>query len=186
MLNSAQHLLVLISIILGLGIREILTGARFSVVNARGDADAWLMYLSGLLVLIAIVQFWWYLFIVANRDLWGANFFLFAGTLVRPALLYISAASVFPLPGSDRRDDHYLRNRALIFGPLGLFEFLSFVESAINLGTIWHPAHGYHAAFITISIMLSVSRRRVLHRVLVPTTFILALAFIALFSLTLK
>lgn len=174
------------SIILGLGIRELLVGGRSAAVSkARADLTT-LPFLAAALVLIAIVQFWWYLFIVANRGVWSGNFFLFAGTLLRPTLLFLSAASVFPNPGS--REDvaaHYFDNRAFIYLPLAIYELQNLVESAVNLGTINHPAHLFHLLFTGGAICLAVSANRTLHLWLVPILLLASTVFIAAFSLRL-
>lgn len=186
-MNSAQHLLVLMSIILGLGIRELLVGGRSAAVSRTRAELSILPFLAGILVLIAVVQFWWYLFIVANRGVWSGNFFLFAGTLLRPALLFLSAASVFPNPG--RREDisaHYFDNRGFIYMPLAIFEMQNLVESTLSLGTIGHPAHLFHLLFIGGAICLAVSANRRLHLWLVTILLLLSIIFIAAFSLRLE
>lgn len=73
-MNSSQHLLVLMSIILGFGIRELLVGGRAAAVGRPRSRLSFVPFLAGTLVLVAIVQFWWYLFIVANRGNWGGQF----------------------------------------------------------------------------------------------------------------
>lgn len=186
-MNSSQHLLVLMSIILGLGIRELLVGGRAAAVGRRRADLNVLPFLAGVLVLIAIVQFWWYLFIVANRGVWAGNFFLFAATLLRPALLFLSAASVFPPPGS--REDivlHYFRNRGFIYVPLAIFEAQNLLESAANLGTFLHPAHLFHMLFTAGTVALAVTSSERLHKFLLPLGLLLSAVFIAAFSLKLN
>lgn len=185
-MNSSQHLLVLMSIILGFGIRELLVGGRAAAVDRPSGELSILPFLAGLLVLIAIVQFWWYLFIVANRGAWGGNFFLFAATLLRPALLFLSAASVFP--SAESRENlavHYFRNRRFIYLPLAIFELQNLIESAGNLGTVLHPAHVFHLLFMAASVTLAVSASPRLHKVLLALLFVLVGIFIAGFSLSL-
>lgn len=186
-MNSSEHLLVLMSIILGLGIRDLLVGGRAAAMARPDEGRSLLPFLAGLLILIATVQFWWYLFIVANRGLWAGNFFLFAATLLRPGLLFLSAASVFP-PAGGQGDvaAHYFRNRVFIFLPLAVFEVQNFVESAVNLGTVWHPAHVFHVMFTAGTVALAISQNERLHRVLLFAGLFLSVIFIASFSLRLN
>lgn len=184
--NSSQHLLVLMSIILGLGIRELLVGGRAAAVERPRTELSLLPFLAAALVLIAIVQFWWYLFIVANRGVWSGNFFLFAATLLRPALLFLSSASVFPAASSrEDLERHYFRNRGFIYLPIAIFEAQNLVESAANLGTLLHPAHAFHFVFIAGTITLSISASTKLHKVLLIAGLLLSAFFIAAFSLRL-
>lgn len=175
------------SIILGLGIRELLVGGRAAAVERPRGALVLLPFLAGVLVLIATVQFWWYLFIVANRGAWAGNFFLFAATLLRPALLFLASASVFPPPGSgEPLDRHYFRNRGFIFVPMAIFEAQNMFESAANLGTLLHPAHIFHLIFIVMTVVLAISRSAWLHKMLLSSALLLASVFIATFSLSLN
>jgi hypothetical protein len=185
-MNSSAHLLVLMSIILGLGIRDLLVGGRAAAIDRPREDLALLPFLAGLLVLLATVQFWWYLFIVANRDVWGTNFFLFATVLLRPALLFLSAASVFPPAGQPGNlADHYFRNRGFIYLPLAAFELHNLVESATNLGTLRHAAHIFHVLFTIACVVLAFSSSRKLHRILLSLLLVSALVFIGAFSLRL-
>lgn len=185
-MNSSEHLLVLMSIILGLGICELLVGARAAAVNRSLTNATRLPFLAGALVLIASVQFWWYLFIVAERGVWSGNFFLFAATLFRPMLLFLSGASVFPSPGSrDDIADHYFRNRGFIFLPLALFEAQNLIESSLNLGTLIHPAHLFHIVFTAGCVALAISSSEKIHKVLLMIGLLLAAVFIGVFSLRL-
>lgn len=186
-MNSAQHLLVMMSIILGFGIRELLSGGRAMVADRPRREFRILPLLAGALILVAIVQFWWYLFIVANRGVWGGNFFVFAATLLRPGLLFLSAASVFPPPGSHHDPvPYYFRNRAFIYLPLAVFEVQNLVESALNLGTLRHPAHLFHGVFIAVGIVLAISARETVHKVFLPLLLALVAIFIASFSLQIE
>ena len=174
------------SIILGLGIRELLVGGRAAAVSRAKAELSILPFLAGALVLIAIVQFWWYLFIVANRGVWAGNFFLFAATLLRPALLFLSAASVFPPPGGrEGIGSHYFANRGFIYLPLAIFEAQNLIESAVNLRTLLHPAHIFHLVFTGGVITLAVSRNTQLHKVFLLIGLLLSALFIAAFSLRL-
>lgn len=186
-MSSAQHLLVLMSIILGFGIRDLLVGGRAAAMIRPWKSSSILPFFAGTLVLVAIVQFWWYLFIVANRGVWGENFFLFAATLLRPGLLFLSAASIFPPPDGQRDlAAHYFRNRGFIYLPLAIFEGQNFIESAVNLGTVFHPAHLFHLVFIAISVALAVSASARRHLQLLALLLVLVAMFIATFSLRLE
>lgn len=57
-MNSSRHLLVLMSIILGFGIREPLGGERAAAVGRPAAGMSILPFAAGLLVLLAIVQSW--------------------------------------------------------------------------------------------------------------------------------
>lgn len=184
-MESSQHLLVLTSIILGFGIMELMNGARTAAMGRA--AVGWTPYLAGLLVLIALVQFWWYAFIVAERGGWSGNFFVFAASLLPPTLLYLSASSIFPERGADEQTaaGHYIANRRFIWLPLVVFEGQNLIESAANLGTIRHPAHLFHLAFMLIPLVLAFSTVPRTHRVGVGLMLVMAAVFIGVFSLTL-
>ncbi|MGF1549375.1 MAG: hypothetical protein ACFBQW_02405 [Sphingomonadaceae bacterium] len=185
-MNGPQHLLVLMSIVLGLAIRELLVGLRVSAPLIRDKTVGILPLAAGLLVLIIIVQFWWYLYGVSQNAGWTLNFFLFAAVFFRAALLFLSASSVFPTLVAGRPPgEHYMHNRGWIYVPILIYEGQNLAESAYRLETLLHPAHLFHLIFMLLALIAAVSSRPRVHIWVLGLGYLLFLVFVAAFNLRL-
>lgn len=99
------YLSVLISIVLGLGVTELLAGVQ-RLVHARERVRFhWLSLTWSGLVFVTLVQWWWAAFGFRHRTDW--DFFSFLLILLVPVLLYLAAALV--LPPADERGRYDLR-----------------------------------------------------------------------------
>jgi len=93
-MDEFNYLAVLISIILGLGITQLLTGLG-KLINTRANVRwywpvaAW----TGFLLIIHI-QTWWAMFGLRNHKEW--DFLAFLVVLLQPILLYLLSALVLP------------------------------------------------------------------------------------------
>ncbi len=93
-MNPFEHLAVLISIILGLGISHLLSNVH-ELVQARARVRFhWLPIIWSTLVFIGLVQWWWASFGMHGQREW--NFFYFLFVLLKPVSAYLSAAAVLP------------------------------------------------------------------------------------------
>ena len=111
-MNLFEFLLVIVSIVLGLGIGELLGGL---VRILRGDlAPGWLHSLWMLIVFQLQVQLAWALWGLRAREQWLYPEFLLL--LLAPMLLYLTAAVLFPAAASNENlDIHLLRRRRPFF-----------------------------------------------------------------------
>jgi hypothetical protein len=92
--DEFQYLTVLVSIILGLGVTQLLTGAG-RLVQARARVRAYAPALVWLALLLLIhVQSWWAMFDM--RDHQGWTFPKFLVVLAHPICLYLMTALVLP------------------------------------------------------------------------------------------
>jgi len=119
--DQFEHVMVLISVILGLGIAQILLGlARIVDWHASTDkrSDLCLSHLAWLIhVLIWMVLFWWWQFRIAEADRnWTLGLYLF---LVLYAIsLFLLAVTLVPLSGEriDSFRSFFLERRRWFFG----------------------------------------------------------------------
>jgi hypothetical protein len=93
-MDAFAHLSVLISIVLGLGITNLLLGfARIVQMRARVKAY-WPTIVWGLVLLVIHVQTWWSMFGLRTVETW--TFVAFSLTLMQPILLFFLSALVMP------------------------------------------------------------------------------------------
>lgn len=104
-MDDFAHLSVLISIVLGLGVTNLLTGVA-RIVQVRGRVKPyWPTFVWVFTLLLIHVQMWWTMFGLRNVETW--TFFAFLATLMQPILLFFLSALV--LPDFDNEEMHDLR-----------------------------------------------------------------------------
>jgi hypothetical protein len=178
--NVFEFLLVIVSIVLGLGITELLAGF---VRILRGELVAGKLHALWMFVILQLqVQLAWGLWGLRSKVAWQYPEFLLL--LLAPVLLYLTAAVIFPSVGSDENlDIHLMRRRRPLFLLLagyvfvtGLFSWLLFDEDlTLTSAIIRLPA-------IAILVTLATTERRPLHLVLGLVVLALQLWFTYVFT----
>jgi hypothetical protein len=169
--NVFEFLLVIVSIVLGLGITELLAGL---VRILRGELVAGKLHALWIFVIFQLqVQLAWGLWGLRSRAEWRYPEFLLL--LLAPMLLYMSAALMYPVTGSvESLDAHLMQRRRpfflLLTGYLfvaALFSWLLFDEDLTPMSAIIRlPA-------VAILATLAFTSNRRLH-------FVFGLAILAL------
>ena len=153
-MNPFEFLSVLISIIVGLAITQLLSGAaRLIQVRARVRPHATtLLWMATLLLLDT--QIWWAAF--ERRDTSDWNFFLFLLYLLQPTLAYMVSFLVLPELGNEDEIDlaaNFAGNRPWFFGLLALLPLISLVDEYINGGTIPRDADAaFRVSFLALAL----------------------------------
>ena len=165
--------MVLVSIIVGLGIAEVLTGIAQQVRYRRSSTGYWLHSCVVALVAVALLQSWWELW--GLRDTGDWVFFSMVLMLIGPAALYLIAHLMFPErgKGTDLRAYYYGQ-----MPPIWWLAVLSTVSSTlfrpISFGsTLFHLDNATSAIFIAGFVALAASRNVILHSTIVPLFLLL-------------
>jgi hypothetical protein len=131
-----EHLAVLISIILGLGITHLLTAIHHLIVARSRVRLYWLSLAWTGLMLVSQIEWWWASFALRHATTW--NFFYFLFVLMSPVLLYLAAA--FVLPGIEPGKDydlraHYYRNARWFFIIVAASPVVDGIRRAVQAGS---------------------------------------------------
>src|SRR3954466_9687397 len=102
-MDAFSYLSVLLSIILGLGLTQILTSLGRILRDRDRVRIDWLPISWGLLLVVVYVQVWWAMFGLRTQRDWA--FFGFAVVLAQTATLYVMAAVALPDQVSERGVD---------------------------------------------------------------------------------
>jgi hypothetical protein len=116
MISPFEYITVLISIILGMGITEILSSAGNIILRWEKVRLYWPHTILVLLVFVFHFQEWWVVFEMRNYQSWRLPVFLY--TILYPVNLYILARILFPQKWKGKRTDlreFYYRNCKRIF-----------------------------------------------------------------------
>jgi hypothetical protein len=167
--------MVLVSIIVGLGIAEILTGIARQIRFRTSSVGYWVHSCAVALISLALLQNWWELWVLRDADEWVFSSLIMM--LLTPAGLYLAAHLIFPDPiqSADFKAYYYGAMRpvwwlgVLVAIASTLFKPLAFGLDLIELD---------NAAFVPMVIgfiTLARSKSVVVHSVLVPAFLLLLL-----------
>jgi len=180
-MDAFDYLAVLISIILGLGITQLLIGVgrwieQRHALRAFSPAMIW----AGILLLVH-VQTWWSMFGLRFVPEW--TFVQFTIVLLQPIVLFLLATIVLPserAPVLDLRAN-YLGQRRWFFGLLGFLLVVSVVKDLLVTGSLPSGLNlAFHIGFLVVAIAALSTEREGAHRTISAVAAIAMLAYVAL------
>jgi hypothetical protein len=179
--DQFNYLAVLISIILGLGITQLLSGVG-RLLQSRGRVVLYwptLVWVGVLLVLH--VQTWWAMFGLRAVPTW--TFLVFVLVLLQPIVLYLLSALALPDASSETAGnlrDHYYFHTRWFFGLAAGLVVVSLLRDLVIAG------HLPSALNVSVQLLLlltwgigALTQRELYHRILVVLTTVLMLGYIA-------
>lgn len=179
-----DYLTVLISIVMGLAIANLLSGA-VRLMHARHRLRVfWPSIVWAIVLFVVTVQHWWSEFSLHDMTTWTFGGFL--GTLMIPVDLFLLCALVFP-----HRDDHddeidlrawYFKNRRGFYLLLITLAPLSYIEELLTKGSV-HKAPLETALLAIMALALLpglISRRPRVHAVMTGVFALLVFTYVAL------
>ncbi len=129
-MSPFEFVTVLISIILGLGITQIMSGIA-DLIHQWGKVKLyWPHMLWVVLVFVLHIQDWWLLYQLKSVTAWKLPMFLFQ--VLYPISLFILARILFPMPTEENATDmrtYYLTNYRKLFAMVVILSFLSALEN---------------------------------------------------------
>lgn len=180
-MDAFNYLAVLISIILGLGIAQLLTGfgrwiEQRNAFRAFIPAIVW----AGILLLIH-VQTWWSMFGLRFHANW--TFVQFAIVLLQPIALYLLAIVALPSGNAPKVDlrANYFAQRRWFFGLLAFLLVVSVVKDLVVTGSMPSGVNlGFHAGFLLIALAAMALARDGAHQAIAVVGGVSMLAYVGL------
>lgn len=167
-MDNFSYLSVLISIVLGLGITQILAGFGRWVEN-RATFPAYApSILWAVLLLVMHIQTWWSMYGLRQHEHW--TFLQFFVVLLQPIVLYLLSSLVLPSQGSAVADlkSNYDAQRRWFFALLMALLAVSVVRDVMLTGAL--PAKenlAFHLLFLALAAVGLITAREWVHRVIV-------------------
>jgi hypothetical protein len=180
-MDAYSYLSVLISIVLGLGITNILSGMAALVRERERIQMYWPVPIWMFTLFLAHIQMWWAMFALTEVKEW--NFATFLAVLLQPTSLFLTSALIVPrLP-----DDGPIDLKAGFFQEVRWFgaglAFIVVTSLAKNfiVNDALDPADmAAHAVFAALSLTSIFVKNDIVHRVMAPLALALFLAYIGL------
>lgn len=153
-INAFEYITVFISIILGLGVTQILTGIADLVHQNDRVKLYWPHLVWIVLVLVLHVQEWYITFELRTFTAWRLPVFLFV--LLYPIVLFITARLLFPFGLNDDTIDlkeFYFKNYRKIFLFGAILALLSILDNLIMRPYLPEDLIGPSLVFISLSTL---------------------------------
>ena len=170
-----EYLMVLVSIIVGLGIAEILTGIAKQIRYGYGNSGYWVHSCGVALIFLALLQTWWELWDLNQTPMWTFHSLILM--LLAPSVLYLIAHLIFPDPvkGARFRDYHYGPMRSIwLLG--GVVVLASTLFRPVAFGSELVTWDNFSSLFLLAGfVTLARTANRTIHSVLVPSFLVLLL-----------
>jgi len=174
-MNLFEFLMILLSLIVGLGLAEILTGIA-GVLKSEGlRGFSWTHGAATLTLFVGLLQTFWESWGLAFIETWSFPAMLLM--LGSPIFLFLIAHIIFPERESKvGLDDHYFERARLIWGLVGLTVIVGTLFRPLAFGMpLWIPDNLSSVPTISACVLLSFFNMRMLHRVVVPIILVVVL-----------
>lgn len=164
-MDAFGYLSVLLSIVLGIGLTQILTASGRLIRHRQFVRFYWPPLLWAGVLVVIYVQTWWSMF--GLREETGWTFLAFLVVLAQTVTLYMVAALVLPEEVGDRGVDlreYYERQSAWTFGFILATLIVSILKDLVLGGRLPRPENlAFHVFLILMCIAAIVIRRPRFH-----------------------
>jgi hypothetical protein len=161
-MDAFSYLSVLLSIIVGLGLTQVLTSAGRLIRHRQRVRFDWLPLLWAAQMLVIFVQVWWSMFGLRSYRDW--TFVGFLVVLAQTCTLYMMAALVLPEQADETGVDlaeYYDRHHRWFFGFFLATLVISVAKDKVLAGNWPTPVNlGFHAALAVMCVSAIVVRAR--------------------------
>lgn len=161
-MSEFEYISVLLSIILGLGVTQLLSGLARLLRDGHALAPAWWIFAMIATLLLADLQIWWVSFDWRHLPQW--TFFGYAAFMILPVLMYLLAYLV--LPDNLHLDGHelvreFINHRRPFYACLALVPLASFFQERLLTGHLpgLNLDTGFRLLFLVIAVPGFLSRR---------------------------
>jgi hypothetical protein len=182
-----EYIGVLISVIMGLGITHLATGAT-KLIQPRDEVRLYLPHaLWTLNILIFILLIWWGMFWWSNHDTWYVYQYLFI-TLYAIALFFL-ASMLYPWDMASDIDvrEYFFKNRFWFFGAMFVAWCLDIPETVVKANADLRPVPEEYFWFVGLHLVIAatglVTRNRIVHLLLPVLWFVLIVYYVTMSTL---
>lgn len=185
-MTQFEFLSVFISIVLALGVSDILSSWGQQVRFRQQVRHYWLHTIWCILVLLVMIQAWWSLWRFRDKTDWlfTDNLFLILPYLLLALIAYVSTPTISDGKGDVKR--YYLDNAPWIFGFGAAYIVAVIINATVVLGTkLQDPTNIIRYSAIVLLAALAIWRNELFHKLAIAVAYILLAAWISftLFSI---
>ena len=178
-----EHVVVVMSIVLGLAVTQLLKGAAQLYRKRTSVQTYWLHWAWIVLLIFFSLVLWWTFW--SYRDIAEWDFFRFVVYLCPTIALYLLTAIAFPDPSEPVADmrAYYFSIRAGFFGTFALLGVLAGLTASIVRGLpVLDASNLFRVALTVLSLIVMRSASERVHAAVWALSASLLVAFITLFQ----
>jgi hypothetical protein len=170
-----EFLMVLVSIIIGLGLAEILTGVARLIRGRASIEGYWVHAVAVVTIFTALLQQWWEIWSLRSAPEW--TFLGLLMMLCGPVGLFLMAHLVFPEPLHDvKLRTYYYEGMRPIWWLATVTVVMATLFRPLAFGDdLFSASNATSFLFVIGFVALAVSKRPLLHTVIVPFFLVLLL-----------
>jgi hypothetical protein len=181
--GAYEHVLVVMSIVLGLAVTQLLKGAA-QLYRSRGRVRTYWLHWgwTALLVVFSLLLWWTYW---NYRSITEWNFIRFVLYLSPVVAFYFLSSIAFPDPAEGVVDlrSYYFSNRTGFFGTFAAYAVLAGLTAMVVRGLpVLDPSNFFRVGMVLLMLVAMRSSSARVHAVLFAVAASLLLAFIVLFQ----
>lgn len=181
-MNLFEFLMIILSLIVGLGVAEILSGVARALKSRADQRIPWLHIVATLAVFFALLQTFWESWGLRTVDVWSFPAMLLM--LGSPICLYLMAYVLFP--EHDERsglDDYYFQRARTLWPLAGLTVIIGTLFRPLAFGdALWVIDNASGVPILIVCTILTVTRVRLVHQLFVPVVLASVVLDILTFS----
>jgi hypothetical protein len=149
-----NYVMVLASVIIGLGVAHLLQGVGGIVQHPRREKVYWVHLLWVAVIFLRAIFWWWFEFRLSKTPEWTFTLYLFV--LAYAVLIYLWCALLFPrdLAGYDGFEDYFYSRRRWFFGLLLLGQAVDVADTLLKGVAHFHSLGAFYLIAIVILSML--------------------------------
>lgn len=176
-----EYIGVLISVVMGLGITHLATGATKLIQNRETVTFYWPHAVWTINVLVYILMIWWGLYWWSSHEEWFVYEYLFI--TFYSIVLFFLASMLYPWNMRDDIDvrEYFLKNKSWFFAAMLFAWIIDVPETLVKAQTDLRPVPQEYFLFVglhwTIAITGLVTRNRVVHQLLPIAWFVLTIYY---------
>jgi hypothetical protein len=155
-----NYVMVLASVIIGLGIAHLLQGVGGIVQHPRREKIYWVHLLWVAVIFLRAIFWWWFEFRLSETPEWTFTLFLFV--LAYAVLIYLWCALLFPrdLAGYDGFKDYFYSRRGWFFGLLLAGQAIDVADTLLKgIGHFRSLGPSYIVGIVTLSLLMLIAMR---------------------------
>lgn len=174
--------MILLSLIVGLGLAEILSGIGNSLRRNGTLGFRWTHGALTLTVFFGLLQTFWESWGLRAVETWSFPAMLLM--LGSPILLYLIAHMLFPdREDVENLDDYYFARASLLWPLAGLTVIVGTLFRPVVFGQpLWAIDNASAVPILAVCVLLSITKRRLVHRILIPVVLLSVLLDTITFS----
>jgi len=162
-MDITEHSVTLISIIIGIGLTEMLGNLHRLIRNRSRVTWDWLPVTWAAALLLLVINYWWGIYLGLSGLNQASNAAEFGLLLIQPILLFLTTASVLPNFDANCEWDvrrHYGEHRKTFIVTFALYQCITWI-TALVIGTLgWNVISVVRVIILLLLVLMLLFNKR--------------------------